>query len=128
MTTNLECVVNVLAAHREARHWTDEAAAADVVAQLGLDPAGEAKNAAPVVSPGITEDEVLAHEAAAKEAVDKATAARAALEAQKDPDAAAKAQADADAAAEQARADEAAAAENTSTSGRSSRVRGSASS
>ena len=83
MTTNLECVIAVLAGHREARQWTDEAVAADLVAQLGLDPAGEAKNAKPVVMPGITEDEVVAHETAAKEAADKAKAARDALNAQK---------------------------------------------
>jgi hypothetical protein len=80
---NLECVVSVLAAHREARMWNDVAVAADVVAQLELDPAGEAKNAKPVTMPGITEDEVLAHETAAKDAVAKAEAARAALEAEK---------------------------------------------
>jgi len=83
MTTNLECAVSVLSGHREARQWTDEAVAADLVAQLGLDPAGEAKNAKPVVMPGITEDEVVAHETAAKEAADKAKAARDALNAQK---------------------------------------------
>jgi hypothetical protein len=79
---NMECIVAVLTAHREARSWTDEAVAMDLVAQLDLDPVGEAKNAKPVVAPGITEDEVLAHEAAAKEAVAKATAAREALNAQ----------------------------------------------
>jgi len=83
MTTNLECAVSVLSGHREARQWTDEAVAADLVAQLGLDPAGEAKNAKPVVMPGITEDEVVAHETAAKEATVKAKAARDALNAQK---------------------------------------------
>jgi hypothetical protein len=81
--TNLEAAEAVLAAHREARQWTDAAVAADLVAQLGLDPAGEAKNAKPVVMPGITEDEVIAHETAAKEAADKAKAARDALNAQK---------------------------------------------
>ncbi len=45
--TNLECTVAVLAKHREARQWTDEAVAAELVAQLGLDPAGDAKNATP---------------------------------------------------------------------------------
>ena len=101
MTTNLECAVSVLSGHREARQWTDEAVAADLVAQLGLDPAGEAKNAKPVVMPGITEDEVVAHETAAKEAADKAKAARDALNAQKAE--AAKPAADAEKAAQVAR-------------------------
>jgi hypothetical protein len=79
---NLEATVAVLAAHREARQWTDEAVAADLVAQLGLKPDGEAKNAKPVVPPGITEAEVVAHETAAKEATAKAKAAREALDAQ----------------------------------------------
>lgn len=81
--TNMEATVAVLAAHREARMWNDEAVATDLVAQLGLDPAGTAAHAKPVVMPGITEDEVLAHEAAAKEAVAKAKAARDTLNAQK---------------------------------------------
>lgn len=81
---NLEATIAVLAAHREARQWSDDAVAADLVAQLGLKPDGEAKNAKPVVMPGITEDEVVAHETAAKEAVAKAEAARAALKAQDD--------------------------------------------
>jgi hypothetical protein len=94
--TNLECAVLVLASHREGRKWTDEAVSADLLAQLGLDPAGEAKNAAPIVSPDITEAEVLAHEAAAKEAVDKAHAARDALNAQAEAEAKAKAEVAAD--------------------------------
>ena len=97
---NMECVVAVLVAHREARHWTDEAVAMDLVAQLGIDPVGEAKNAKPVVASGITEDEVMAHEAAAKEAVAKATAAREALNAQAEEEDKAKV----DAAEEQAKA------------------------
>lgn len=80
---NFDCAVAVMKAHREARNWTDEDVARDLVAQLGLDPAGEAANAKPVIPAGITEDEVVAHENAAKEAVAKAEAARAALEAQK---------------------------------------------
>lgn len=80
---NLECAMAVLVAHREARQWDDRAVAVDLVAQLGLDWAGEAKYAKPVSAPGITEDEVLAHEAAAKEAMDKAAAARAELNAAK---------------------------------------------
>lgn len=38
--TNLELVISILAKHREARAWTDEAVAADMLAQLGVDPAG----------------------------------------------------------------------------------------
>lgn len=41
MATNYESVVSVLAAHREARRWSDEAVAADLCARLGIDPAGE---------------------------------------------------------------------------------------
>lgn len=83
MTTNAECVVSILATHRDARMWTDEAVADDILRQLDLDPTAEAKNATPAALPGITEDEVIAHEAAAKEAVDKAKAARKALDDQK---------------------------------------------
>lgn len=97
---NLECAMAVLAAHREARQWDDRAVAVDLVAQLGLDWAGEAKYAKPVAAPRITEDEVLAHEAAAKEATDKAAAARAELNARL----AAEDQAKADAATDQAKA------------------------
>jgi hypothetical protein len=80
---NLECAVAVLSSHREARQWADEAVAADLLDQLGLDAAGEAKNARVVINtPLITEDEVVAAETAAKEAADKAAAARAALDAQ----------------------------------------------
>lgn len=49
MTTNLECAMAVLAQHREARNWTDAAVAVDLLAQLGLDPAGET-GAAPTVA------------------------------------------------------------------------------
>ena len=81
--TNLECAIAVLASHREARRWADEAVAADLLARLGLDPAGDAAHAAPVVDPSLlTEDEVAAAELAAEEAIDKAKAARAALNAQ----------------------------------------------
>jgi hypothetical protein len=69
--TNLECAIAVLAVHRGARDWTDEAVAADLLTQLGLDATGEATNARPV-----TEDQVTAAEAAAKKATDKAKAAR----------------------------------------------------
>lgn len=41
MATNYECVISVLATHREARRWADEAVAIDLLAQLGLDAAGE---------------------------------------------------------------------------------------
>jgi hypothetical protein len=91
--TNLQAITAILAAHREARRWTDDAVAADLVAQLGLDPAADAKNAAPVIQPGITEAEVVAHEHAAMDAVDKAMGARAALTIQ--AEVAAKADADA---------------------------------
>lgn len=77
---NQECVVAVLASHREARQWTDEAVAIDLLAQLGLDPQGDAAHASPIINQStITEDEVVAAENAAKEATDKAKAAREAL-------------------------------------------------
>lgn len=97
---NLECAMAVLAAHREARQWDDRAVAMDMLAQLGMKPDGEAKNAVAPVPPGITEDEVLAHEAAAKEATDKAAAARAELNARLEAEDKAKA----DAATDQAKA------------------------
>lgn len=99
---NLDCAIAVLAAHREGRQWDDRAVAMDMLAQLGLKPDGDAKNAVVPVPPGVTEDEVLAHEAAAKEAVDKAAAARAELNARL----AAEDQAKADVAADQAKAAE----------------------
>ena len=37
---NLDCALGVLAKHREARRWTDEAVAADLLAQLRLEPSG----------------------------------------------------------------------------------------
>lgn len=43
--TNLETAVAILAKHREARQWTDEAVAADLLAQLGLDAAAEVTDA-----------------------------------------------------------------------------------
>jgi hypothetical protein len=105
MTTNSECAINVLKTHREARGWTDQAVTADLLVQLGLDPAAEAKNAVAVVDPSlVTEAEVVAAEAAAKEAVDKARAARDALNAQAE----AEAKARADVAADQAQAAKAA--------------------
>jgi hypothetical protein len=85
---NMECAIACLTAHREARGWTDQAVAADLLAQLGLDPEGEAKNAVVPHDPTmITEDEVVAHETAAKEAVDKAKAARDKLHAQTEAEA-----------------------------------------
>lgn len=81
--TNLECAIAVLMSHREARGWTDEAVALDLLGQLGVEAAGEAVHATPVVDPSlVTEAEVVAAEATAQEAVDKATSARAALIAQ----------------------------------------------
>lgn len=80
---NMECAVAVLAAHRAGGQWTDEAVARDMLAQLDVDPVGNAAKARPVVMPGITEDEVRAQEAAAEEAVAKARAAREALDAQR---------------------------------------------
>lgn len=71
--TNLACVIAVLAAHRQARIWTDEFVAADLLARLRLDPAAYAP---------IAESEVLAHEAAAKAAADMAKVARGAFNAQ----------------------------------------------
>jgi len=88
--TDLECAIAVLAVHREARNWTDEAVAADLLTQLGLDARAEAANARPVVDPNmVTEDQVTAFEAAAKEAADRAKAARDQLTAQENAGAAA---------------------------------------
>lgn len=113
--TNQECIIAILASHREARGWTDEAVALDLIAQLGLDADGEAKHAAPPVDPTlITEDEVLAAETAAQEAADKAKAARATLAGQT----AAEATAKADAAADQAKAATQKVAETHPTAGR----------
>jgi hypothetical protein len=39
--TNLDLVISVLATHREARRWSDEVVAADLLAHLGLDAAGD---------------------------------------------------------------------------------------
>lgn len=81
--TNLECAVAVLAMHREARQWDDNAVAADMLRQLDVDPAGDAKKARPAPDPSmISEGEVLAHEATAKEAAERAKAARDRLNAQ----------------------------------------------
>ena len=106
-TTNLEATLTVLKRHRDARAWSDTSVANDLLQQLGLDPAHVAANAAPPPPPpGVTEAEVVAHEAAAKAATDKAVAARTALLAQHELEAKAKAQAAADqAAAAKAKAD-----------------------
>lgn len=78
---NKECIVAVLTAHREARAWDDNAVASDLISQLGLEADGDAKNARPVINPDLmTEDQVKAAEAAAKQATDKARVAREALE------------------------------------------------
>jgi hypothetical protein len=99
--TNLECALNVLAMHREARGWSDEAVATDLLTQLSLDPAGTAKNATtPAPDPAVvTEADVAVAETAAGVATDKAEAARASLHAQT----AATAQTHADEAAAQAK-------------------------
>jgi hypothetical protein len=87
--TNLACAIAVLSLHREARDWTDEAVAADLLTQLGLDATGEATNARPVVDPNmVTEDQVTAAEAAAKDATEKAKEARDQLTAQQNANAA----------------------------------------
>lgn len=77
MTTNRECVVAALEQHRLGGAWNPEAVADDVIAQLGLKPDSDAKNAKPIVDPNaLSEDEVRAAEAQAKEAQDKAKAVR----------------------------------------------------
>jgi hypothetical protein len=89
---NMECVVGTLARHREARMWSDDAVAADLLAQLGLKPDAEAKNAIEPPDPDVmAEHEVAAFELAAKEASDKATAARQAVMAKAADEAKAKA-------------------------------------
>lgn len=80
---NLECVMSALASHREARRWSDETVAIDILAQLGMDTEADAANAKPVVDhDAVTEESVVAAEAAADVAVGAATEARAALDAQ----------------------------------------------
>lgn len=51
--TNLECAILVLEKHREARQWTDNAVAVELLAQLGLDAAGEAVHATLAVDPAV---------------------------------------------------------------------------
>lgn len=90
--TNLECAVAVLASHREGRKWHDPAVAADLLAQLGVDPEGEASNAVTRADPLlVSELEVLAAEAAAKDATEKAKGLRDQLLAQEQADATARA-------------------------------------
>jgi hypothetical protein len=79
----LDCVIATLLRHREARHWSDAAVAADLVGQLGLDPGGEAANPTSVVDPSlVTDDQVVAAEAAADKAGREAGDLRSALNAQ----------------------------------------------
>lgn len=55
--TVLEAVVAVLARHREARRWQDEAVARDVVAVLGMNPDDDASHATGAVeATHVTED------------------------------------------------------------------------
>jgi hypothetical protein len=70
--TNIEMAIAILAKHREARMWADDVVAADMLAQLGVDPTGIVQ---------MTEAEVVAAEAVAKEAADRAAAYRAMLDA-----------------------------------------------
>lgn len=89
---NMDCVVSTLARHREARMWDDGVVAADLLAQLGLKPDADAKNAIEPPDPDVmSEEEVIVLEAAAKEAADKATAARQAIMAKAAEEAKAKA-------------------------------------
>ncbi len=85
-TSNYDAIYNLLESHRKAGQtggagWTPEAVTNALLALLELDATAAAKNAPPVVPPGITEDEVRALEAAAKDAETKAKDARAALDA-----------------------------------------------
>ncbi len=47
--TNLEMAIEVLAAHREARQWADEAVARDMLDRFGIDADGEVKGDEPEV-------------------------------------------------------------------------------
>jgi hypothetical protein len=77
--TNLECVVAVLAKHRDNRRWADEDVAIDLLAQLGLDASDTATHATPLIDPAVAaaEAEADAAEAAAKAAASNAQAMRA---------------------------------------------------
>jgi hypothetical protein len=44
----LECAIAVIARHREARTWTDAAVAANVLAELGVDPTADAPHASAI--------------------------------------------------------------------------------
>ena len=48
--SNFDYAVDVLFRHREARQWTDEAVARDLLARFGIDPAGDV-DAVPPVAP-----------------------------------------------------------------------------
>lgn len=48
---NLDAVFNTLERHREARAWNPKNVAADVLAQLGLDPTADAPHATPAAEP-----------------------------------------------------------------------------
>ena len=54
--TNLECAISVLAAHREARRWADEAVAVDLLARLGMDGAAEVGGAPAIDQQSATND------------------------------------------------------------------------
>jgi hypothetical protein len=82
--TNHEVAVGILHRHRRANTWTDEAVADDLLAQFGLKPDAEAKNA-PVHPDSITDEHVAAAEAAAKAAADHVAALHAKRRGQKDP-------------------------------------------
>jgi hypothetical protein len=72
MATNREVLVHTLATHRHGRAWTDEAVADDVLQQLGVDPAGEAKHARSMPQNGLSEDEVVQQETIARQHSEKA--------------------------------------------------------
>jgi hypothetical protein len=81
--TNLELIVALLERHRYARAWDDTAVGRDLLERFGLDPAGVAANPLVVGDPNaVTEDEVVAAELAAHDAVKLAADKRAALNAQ----------------------------------------------
>ena len=49
--SNFDYAVDVLFRHREARQWTDEAVARDLLARFGIDPAGDVDAVPPVEAP-----------------------------------------------------------------------------
>ena len=90
---NTECAVAVIARHREARTWTDVAVAANLLAELGLDPNGNAAHAtANVDARRVTEDQVAAAEGVAHQHAETAAALRARLDEQEAPARAAEAE------------------------------------